>query len=224
MDKEQTKEDPKVENEASTQENETKNEEKRSTEKKTGDFVPRTRLNEEINKRKEYETQLNELSSEIQALKDRDLTEQERVVKSYERTIDELQAQVSEYESTVGELKSKYEDAEFNLKVYTLANDNEIGKFKHPDYLGMLVKREGLDVADNETVGTFLKGLSDKMPEMFVSPVKGGAGQTESKGGSSDSEFFNKKISDMNEQEKVAFAKKVGKDAYQKQLISELRG
>ena len=189
--------------------------------KPSGDTVPRSRLNEETSKRKEFEKQLSIMQTEIKEFKDRDLSEQERKDNATAEQItaltterDTLLKQSTEFEATA-------KTASYNLSVHKLAGSNVTKhRFKSPEFLGMQLVNAGISIDDKAATDAFMEKTLTELPEMFTTTVKAGAGAVPA--GVDGASTSAKKIVDMNDQEKVAHHKEVGRDTYDAQVRAEI--
>lgn len=151
------------------------------------DGIPKSRLDAEIAKRKEYEdkakdleTKLEELSGQVEDLQGKGLTEVEKVKKEMEKELNKLKQQnqtlISEKELTAGELatikrKASISDlaAKFN--------------FTDPEFLDFKASSAKIDLADEAKVKEFMDGLKTASPKMFKVDANSGGGSNPGNGG-----------------------------------------
>lgn len=142
--------------------------------------IPKSRLDEELAKKKELQKSLDaltakqsELESQIDELKTTGLTAEEKAKKEVEKELNNLKKQVSELVGDRDRAVNELQDAKFKSSVAEVA-----GKFNFSDheYLGFLVKSGNVDLADENKVAEFVKTLETSKPSLFKSQVKSGGG------------------------------------------------
>ena len=108
------------------------------------DRIPKSRLDQEIAKRSEYEQQLADLQKQLEKLsKERD------------------------------EAVSAKTELEFKNQVSALAGKHN---FIDPEYLGFLVRKNQLDLGNEDAVNGFVAGLQKDAPKFFKVETASGAG------------------------------------------------
>ena len=144
------------------------------------DGIPKSRLDAEIAKRKEYEdkataleTKLEELSGQVEDLQGKGLSEVEKVKKEMEKELNKLKQQnqtlISEKELTTGELatiKRKASISDLSAKF----------NFTDPEFLDFKASSSKLDLADEAKVKEFMDGLKTASPKMFKVDAASGGG------------------------------------------------
>lgn len=148
--------------------------------------IPKSRLDEELAKKKELQKNLDaltakqsELESQLEELKNNGLSAEEKVKKEVEKELNSLKKQVADATKRADEAESKYSDMEFKSSVSEVAAKYN---FADPEYLGFLVKSGNVDLADEKKVTEFVKGLETSKPNLFKSTAKSGGGTKSSEG------------------------------------------
>lgn len=150
--------------------------------------IPKTRLDQEITKRKNAEkevtdltTRIDELTVKVEELENSGLGEAEKAKKEAEKELNKLKQQISTLTAERDEAQSKLTESEFKTKVSEIAAKHN---FVDSEYLGFKVKADEIDLADEKAVTAFVKGLEKSSPNLFKSNVKPGGGT--GKGGKVD--------------------------------------
>ncbi|MEI8245803.1 MAG: hypothetical protein WCI51_08235 [Lentisphaerota bacterium] len=152
--------------------------------------IPKSRLDEELAKKKDLQKQLDattakqsELEAQLEELKTSGLSAEEKVKKEVEKEINKLKAENAALLKERDEKAAKIAEIEFNDSVSKVAAKHN---FADPEYLGYLVKSGNVDLADEKKVTEFVKGLETSKPNLFKSNAKPGGGtkQTEGQQGS----------------------------------------
>ena len=142
--------------------------------------IPHKRLNEEIDKRKNAEAQIGDLTEQLaeirQKLEDaesRNLSADEKAKKESAKVLKTLQEQVASLTKERDEAKAKAQQVEFNSAVRELAHKHS---FADAEYLGYKLKSGEIDLADETAVSAFFTELEKSAPSLFVSAVRPGGG------------------------------------------------
>ncbi|MGE4300825.1 MAG: hypothetical protein AB7F40_04390 [Victivallaceae bacterium] len=140
--------------------------------------IPLSRLNEVIAARDAAEAEatslkasLQTLTSKVEELESKGMSEADKAKKAYEKTISTLQEQVKtltgERDAATGNL-GKLERAS---KISKLAGEHS---FSDADYLDYLVSSANVDVDSKDAVSAFMSNLGKSRPELFKSSAKPG--------------------------------------------------
>ena len=152
---------------------------------KDKDKIPKTRLDAEITKRKEFEKQVKELNSTVEEIQEKldskdekDLSEMEKLTKAHDKEKKALEKKVTDLTGERDTSKTELSGMKFNGSVTKLAAKHG---FNDAEYLGYLVKQKGEDFdLENETgVTDFMDGLKKESPKLFTVDTKSGAGSGE---------------------------------------------
>lgn len=142
--------------------------------------VPRTRLNDEIAKRKEAEkeveqlkTQVADLTDKVEEMETNGMSEADKAKKEADRELGKLRAQVDALTKERDEATQKVAEMEFTGWVRELATKHN---FTDAEYLGFKLRAAGVKTDDANGVAAFMKGLEKDAPGMFKSTAKPGAG------------------------------------------------
>ena len=164
--------------------------------------VPKSRLDEEIAKRKaaeqkaaDNESRLQELSDQIEELKQSGMTEAEKAKAETQRQLDRLNKQVASLTKERDEAKAKSEAMEFDGKVAALASRHGV---RDAEYLGHKLKAAKVSLDDADAADGFVRELEKGAPWLFQSQAKGGGGTgggTQGAGGATSS--FQSRIDEL---------------------------
>ncbi len=142
--------------------------------------IPKSRLDEEINKRKdaetrltEQQTQIDQLNTKIEELENKDLSEAEKTKKASDAEIGRLREENKTLKKDRDTNAARLTEIEFNGKMSDLAGKH---RFVDANYLGHLVKSNNVNLEDAEAVSSFIKGLEQSSPGLFKSTAKPGSG------------------------------------------------
>jgi len=149
--------------------------------------IPKSRLDQEIAKRKEaetakqgLETELETIKSKVEELENKGLTEVDKVKKENEKELAKLKQQnatlLSEKELAAGELNSMKRKA----SISELAAKHN---FTDPEFLDFKASSSKLDLADEAKVKEFMDGLKTASPKMFKVDANPGGGSKPGAGG-----------------------------------------
>lgn len=142
--------------------------------------IPKARLDAEIGKRKEAETameslktQLEELTGKLQALEDKDLTEQEKLKKESERQAAKQAAELAKATKERDEALARIADFEFKNRISDIAEKHG---FIDPEYLGYRLKQGKIELDKDDSIADFIAELEKAQPALFKSSVRAGGG------------------------------------------------
>lgn len=148
--------------------------------------IPKSRLDEELAKKKDLQKQLDattakqsELEAQLEELKTSGLSAEEKVKKEVEKEINKLKAENAALLKERDEKAAKIAEIEFNESVSKVAAKHN---FADPEYLAYLVKSGNVDLADEKKVNEFVKGLETSKPNLFKSNAKPGGGTKPTEG------------------------------------------
>ena len=144
--------------------------------------IPKSRLDAEIAKRKDVEQQNNELnktlgklSSRVDELETRDLSEQEKLEKNYSVELKQLRENVSSLTTERNSSKQELEQIRFQQKVGKLAKEKQ---FNDSQYLGFMLKKANVSLESSDQVEEFMTELRDSSPKLFHLELRSGSGST----------------------------------------------
>ena len=144
--------------------------------------IPKSRLDAEIAKRKDVEQQNNELnktlgklSSRVDELETRDLSEQEKLEKNYSVELKQLRENVSSLTTERNSSKQELEQIRFQKKVGKLAKEKQ---FNDSEYLGFMLKKANVSVESPDQVEEFMTELRDSSPKLFHLELRSGSGSS----------------------------------------------
>jgi predicted RNase H-like nuclease (RuvC/YqgF family) len=142
--------------------------------------VPQSRLDAEIARREKIETQnnelnktLEELSSKISELENRDLSEQEKLEKNYSVEIKKLRDQVTTLTAEKDSSQKELEQIKFQQKVSRIAKEKQ---FNDPEYLGFLLKKAEIPIDAPDQIEDFVDDLKKSSPKLFKLDLRSGSG------------------------------------------------
>lgn len=139
-------------------------------EPEAADRIPKSRLDQEIAKKKELEQRLEDVTRQLEEYENRDLSDVERnrkVIDNLKKRIDSLTQERDQVQAAKAEL-------EFRGQVTKTAG---AFNFDDSEYLEYLVRRDNIDLSDEEGVLAFMSGLKESCPKHFnVNINSGGAG------------------------------------------------
>jgi len=133
------------------------------------DRVPKSRLDQELARRRETEEKVAVLQHKIDELESRDLSDQEKAA----RQLDTLKQQLGQAQQERDAALGARTELEFRTRVAELAGKN---RFTDPDYLGFLAKKQNVDLNDQAAVDGFLTKIRQDCPKFFRIETAGGAG------------------------------------------------
>lgn len=142
--------------------------------------IPKSRLDEEIQKRKASDEQVNglqakldELNQKLEDLQNQSLTDAEKAKKATEKQIAELTKQVQSLTTERDAAKSELAASARRARVSEIAQ--KYG-FTNADYLSFLMQGAELKLDDDNAVTTYMGTLTKEQPELFRSTAKPGSG------------------------------------------------
>ena len=158
------------------------NEERKSLSEFRPQGIPKSRLDAEIAKRKDLEQQKNELhetlgkvSSRLDELENRDLSEHEKLEKTHSFELKQLRENVSSLTTERNSSKQELEQVKFHQKVGKLAKEKQ---FNDPEYLGFLLKQGNVSLETSDQVEEFMTELRDSSPKLFHLELRSGSGSS----------------------------------------------
>jgi predicted house-cleaning noncanonical NTP pyrophosphatase (MazG superfamily) len=144
--------------------------------------IPKSRLDAEIAKRKDVEQQNNELnktlgklSSRVDELETRDLSEQEKLEKNYSVELKQLREHVSSLTTERNFSKQELEQIRFQQKVGKLAKEKQ---FNDSQYLGFMLKKANVSLESPDQIEEFMTELRDSSPKLFHLELRSGSGSS----------------------------------------------
>ncbi len=157
--------------------------------KEPEDRIPKSRLDEEISKRKKAEEtqqelteQLDTLKAKVDELETQGLSEAEKEKKELKDQMSKIQKDLDKITQEKESASSELEKLKFSQSVSELANGKEF-RFKNTRYLEHLIKDKELDLSDKDAVQGFMKELQESEPDLFVSVSSDGGGGSPASGG-----------------------------------------
>lgn len=142
--------------------------------------IPKTRLDEEIGKRKASEEQasglqakLDELTQKLEDIQNQSLSEADKAKKATDKQIAELTKQV---QALTGERDAAKTELEASVRRAKVAEIAQKYGFTNADYLGFLMQGAELKLDDENAVTTYMGTLTKEQPELFRSTVRPGSG------------------------------------------------
>ena len=155
--------------------------------------IPKSRLDEEIAKRKEAESRgdelqakLSELEAKVEELNTKGLSEAEKAKRESAKTLKTLQEQVAALTKERDESKAKADAMEYRGKVTELAKSR---RFTDIDYLEYKLQSAKVNLDDQTAVAGFFGELEKSAPHLFESTAKAGSGSSDNKGSSGASAY-----------------------------------
>ncbi|MDD5729424.1 MAG: hypothetical protein PHV59_12760 [Victivallales bacterium] len=166
-----------------------------AVERKTlGEFRPegiQSRLETEVAKREQLESENSELNgtlakltSRIDELENRDLSEQEKLEKSHNTEIRQLRENLQTLKAERDSSREQLETIKFQQQVSKLAEEK---KFGDPEYLGFLLRQSQVSLEAAEQVDRFIDELREKSPKLFRLELRSGSGSSP---GGSELDFY----------------------------------
>lgn len=144
------------------------------------DGIPKSRLDEEILKRKKAEdsakdlqSKLEEISGKVEELEGKGLSEVEKVKKENEKELAKLKQQLA------AELTAKETAANELNSLKRKASISDLAakfNFTDPEFLDFKASSSKLDLADEAKVKEFMDGLKTASPKMFKVDAASGGG------------------------------------------------
>jgi len=144
--------------------------------------IPKSRLDAEIAKRKDLEHQNNELnemhsklSTRVDELESRDLSEHEKLEKTHGFELKQLRENISSLTTERNSSKDELEQIRFHQKVGKLAKEKQ---FNDPEYLGFLLKQGNVSLETSDQVDGFMTELRESSPKLFHLELRSGGGSS----------------------------------------------
>jgi hypothetical protein len=142
--------------------------------------IPKSRLDAEIQKRKDAEQKASDMEDRISNLEEQleeknngDLSEVEKLKKAHEKELAKRDTQIATLTGERDSASKELGSLKFSSAVSKVAGKH---KFSDPEYLGYLVQSKDLNLEDEEAVSAFMKELEGNSPNLFKSEVKPGGG------------------------------------------------
>lgn len=142
--------------------------------------IPHKRLNEEIDKRKNAEAQIGDLTKQLSEIRqkleeaeNRNLSADDKAKKESAKLLKTLQDQVEALTKERDEAKAAAQLVEFNAAVKDLAMKHS---FADAEYLGYKLKTGEIDLTDETAVSAFFAEMEKTNPSLFTSSVRPGGG------------------------------------------------
>lgn len=134
--------------------------------------IPKARLDQEISRKKELESKVSELNAQIEELRNIDLSDNEK----NRKVIENLNKRVAALSEERDRIESEKQSIQFRNQVISTAGAHN---FSDNDYLEFLLKRDQVDLGDEEMVSGFMESLKAASPQLFKTEVNpGGAGSS----------------------------------------------
>ena len=160
--------------------------------------IPKSRLDEEIAKRKSEKERADKLEADLAALQDR-LDELENAGKSeadkakaaHDKELAKLQKQVDDLTKERDEARTNFEKSERTAKIAALAGKHN---FSDANYLDFLTSSNEVDLNDEAATSSFMKELGKSSPHLFKSSAKPGGGTN---AGGKDAPDAKKRLSEL---------------------------
>lgn len=161
--------------------------------------IPKSRLDDEIAKRKAEKERADKLNADLAALQekveeleDAGKSDADKAKAAYNRELVKLQEQVADLTRERDEAKTNFEKSERTAKIATLAGKHN---FSDPDYLDYLAASHNIDLNDEIAAAGFMKELGKNSPHLFKSTAKPGGGTNS--GGKNDTSDAQKRIEEL---------------------------
>jgi len=133
------------------------------------DRIPKSRLDQELARRRELEDKMTALQQKIDELENRDLSEQEKATRQLDVLKKQLEQTQQERDNAVGARS----ELEFRGRISELAGKHN---FADADYLGFLARKDNVDLNDVAAVDGFVGRIREACPKFFRVETAGGAG------------------------------------------------
>ena len=142
--------------------------------------IPKARLDQEIQKRKDAEGKQSELSAKVDALteqleemKSAGMTDAEKAKNEFSKQLGKLQKELEAASKQRDENAKELETLKFKAAVGEIAKKYN---FSDADYLGYRLRSADISLDDESGVGGFIKTLEQSSPQLFASSAKSGGG------------------------------------------------
>ena len=175
--------------------------------------IPKSRLDQEIQKVKEEKARADKLDGELADLKERleelensGKSEAEKAKAASDKEIARLQKEIAAVSKERDEAKTSLAKSERTAKISALAGKHN---FADAEYLDYLANSKGIDLNDDTAVAGFIKELTASSPQHFTSSAKSGGGTGGGKGGAAGNaarlkELFGKEELTLSEAAEIA--------------------
>lgn len=138
------------------------------------DRIPKSRLDQEIARRRELEEKAAALQQQMEELAGRDLSEQEKTV----RQLDAMKRQLTQLQQERDDAVAARSEMEFRSRVGELSGRHG---FTDTEYLGFLARKQNVDLLDDVAADGFIDQLRQSSPKFFRVATNGGAGSGNSR-------------------------------------------
>ena len=142
--------------------------------------IPKSRLDQEIQKRKDAEgrgselsEKVDELTAQIEELKNAGLTDAEKAKNEFSKQLGKLQKELEAASKQRDETAKELENLKFNAAVGEIAK--KYG-FSDSDYLGYRLRSADIAIDDESGVSGFIRSLEQSSPQLFTSSARSGGG------------------------------------------------
>lgn len=142
--------------------------------------IPKSRLDQEIQKRKDAEgkgselsAKVDELTEQIEELKNAGMTDADKAKSEFSKQLGKLQKELEAASKQRDEAAKELENLKFNATVGKIAK--KYG-FSDSDYLGYRLRSADIAIDDESGVGGFIKTLEQSSPQLFTSSARSGGG------------------------------------------------
>lgn len=174
---------------------------------------PADRFNEVSQRAQTAEAVLKQKDEEIEKLKVSGTLETQKLQDQVNLQLRELSGKVETLATQNSELQKAKATTDRLLMVGNIARENVTGALvKNTKYLSSRLEELNVDIADPVKVADAMKILQEKEPEIFMIPVKSGAGVGSAS--SSGASKPTKPVKDWGSKEKVDYIKEHGVDKY----------
>ncbi|MDD3118128.1 MAG: hypothetical protein PHQ27_03035 [Victivallales bacterium] len=144
------------------------------------DRIPKSRLDQELSRKKELEQRLEEMARRVDEYENRDLSESEK----NRKIIDNLNRKIETLSRERDEIQVAKTELETRSRIAAIAGEFN---FDDRDYLEFLIKRDRQDVNDPEAMKSYLDGLQQSCPRHFrIDAAPGSGGSNNLNPGQSD--------------------------------------
>ena len=142
--------------------------------------IPKSHLDAEIAKRKEIEQKngelnqtLGKLSSRLDELENRDLSDYDKLEKNYSAEVKQLREHISSLTAERNSSKQELEQIKFRQQIGKLAREKQ---FNDSEYLGFLLKKANVPLDAPDQVEEFITELRTSSPKLFHMELRSGSG------------------------------------------------
>jgi len=132
------------------------------------DRIPKSRLDQEIARKKELEQRLEEITHKLDEYENQGLSESEKHLKTIETLKQQLDVLTRERDEAI----NARHELELRRQIATAADEFD---FDDHDYLEFLLRRDQVDLTEPANIGKYLESLRKVSPKHFrVDAVPGG--------------------------------------------------